>query len=874
MIRRLALIAACAALPLHAQLVLWQHPLPHPQGVPTFAASLAATPDDSAVFVAGHAYLPGTQDSSSLALAKLGATDGAATWSRTHPGPLPRGPHSMALDARGDVFVTGHSIAVGEYVHLVTAKYSGVNGGPLWTYRHPVTPAGGGFGEAVALDSAGNPFVAGTSYDPQAGMHMSALFHHDAMNGTVRWARIGTYRQATAIGVDRRDDVYVAHFDGSPTSGTSLVKYDGASGIVLWERRGLPGSQQASLSVTASGDVYIASTGPDGVMVTRIWSSDGLIAWQRTFGGADAGPNPQLAVDGGGQLVVASSIRGSDGRSRIDVRKLDPWTGTSLWEQVHGETGVDAQVSAVTFDQHGHVVVTGAAGWAAILTLKFSASDGSFVWRHTHAGTSNTAGVAVVTRGETAYVLGTSRPSAQGNQEGMLAIAFDNDSPAPFEIGSKSFVPPSTWIVSDALVPGGFTREVAVAVSGGEWSAGCSGTFTTAPGVLAPGQAVCVRHVSGALPNQRTRTTLNLAGVIGRFQTFTAPGSGSVAASPSSLGFGRVWLHHTSPSQPVVLSNTGAEPVTVHEVLAFGEYSATHDCGLLAPGASCTAHVAFTPRVSGTLPDTLQFLTTAGVTIVSIIGTGERSLAPHYYASILGRSADPEGAAFWDGESLRIFIYAQSSSNEPWYVLAGMFFASPEYAARQRSAADFLGDLYRTFFNRPADAGGVAYWSGEIAAGLPREVVLKSFMFSPEFAAFTRGMFGDNKARMEVEVIMDFYRGLLARLPDNAGLAYWLGRFRIAQCSGATAVNAEVEAISSEFLASAEYAARQRDSSQRVSDLYNAFLRRGGDVAGFRFWRDGLAAGTITPDAARRSFMTSPEFQQRVARVVAEGCQG
>jgi len=145
-------------------------------------------------------------------------------------------------------------------------------------------------------------------------------------------------------------------------------------------------------------------------------------------------------------------------------------------------------------------------------------------------------------------------------------------------------------------------------------------------------------------------------------------------------------------------------------------------------------------------------------------------------------------------------------------------------------------------------------------------------MFSPEFANFTAALFGNTAARAEVDVVMDFYRGLLARLPDNGGFTFWVGRFRTAQCQGGNAVNAEAEAISSAFIQSAEYAARARTNAQYVGDLYNAFLRRGGDLGGVQFWINELNSGARTREQVRQAFVQSAEFQTRVGAVIAQGC--
>src|SRR5436189_4319730 len=95
---------------------------------------------------------------------------------------------------------------------------------------------------------------------------------------------------------------------------------------------------------------------------------------------------------------------------------------------------------------------------------------------------------------------------------------------------------------------------------------------------------------------------------------------------------------------------------------------------------------------------------------------------------------------------------------------------------------------------------------------------------------------GATPARAEIDMLMDFYRGLLGRLPDPAGYTYWLQRFRAAQCIGPDAVRLEANAISAAYITALEYASRNRTNAQFVGDLYIAFLRRGGDLPGVQFW--------------------------------------
>jgi hypothetical protein len=246
------------------------------------------------------------------------------------------------------------------------------------------------------------------------------------------------------------------------------------------------------------------------------------------------------------------------------------------------------------------------------------------------------------------------------------------------------------------------------------------------------------------------------------------------------------------------------------------------------------------------------------------------SLVPHFYRTILRREPDAGGGAFWEGELARVTGMGASAS-EVWFAMTSAFFASAEYAALHRDDVGFVTDLYASFLDRAADSSGMAYWTSLLAQGMPRDVIAAALMFSPEFAAMTGS--GAKSARVETDVVLDFYRGLLARLPDSGGFSHWLTNFRSAQCQGAAAVSAQADAISAAFANGAEAAARGRTNAQYVADLYNAFLRRGGDLAGVRHWIQQLDRG-VPRDEVRRAFLASPEFSARVQAVASAGCAG
>ena len=135
----------------------------------------------------------------------------------------------------------------------------------------------------------------------------------------------------------------------------------------------------------------------------------------------------------------------------------------------------------------------------------------------------------------------------------------------------------------------------------------------------------------------------------------------------------------------------------------------------------------------------------AGSTCGGFVATNG-DLVERYYAAILRRASDVAGKAYWIGEADRLCALA-ADPKETFFVLANTFYNSPEYLAFNRDDNAFVTDLYITFLGRLPDAGGLAYWRGQIAGGMPRNLVVSSFLFSPEYSATMNGVFPGKSAR-------------------------------------------------------------------------------------------------------------------------------
>ncbi len=476
------------------------------------------------------------------------------------------------------------------------------------------------------------------------------------------------------------------------------------------------------------------------------------------------------------------------------------------------------------------------------------------------------------------------------NGQGQLGIGSTTSTPAPAQVqgltsgvqqvttgsayhacalqnnGLKCWGYNNTGQLGNPAAGGGTTTPMPVpALASGVFSVTAGGLHTCA--VAITGLYCWGSNASGQL-GIGSNTDAGQPQFVFVFPTIAA----SLSTSAGAIDFGGQSMNTTAPAQSITISNTGSASASITGITTSTYFTTSSTCGSsLAAGASCTLTISFTPTVVGAVTGSVVMQTSAGAVTIDLKGVGEHSLVTHYYQAILRRSPDSSGQTYWNTEAQHLQSLGVDV-NETWYAMAMSFFSSVEYIGLNRDDNGYVTDLYNTFFNRPPDAAGLAYWTGQLAQGMPREVLLASFMFSNEFVSFTQGIFGTSSVRAEITTVVDFYRGILGRVPDDGGFAAWLATFRSAQCQGAGAVYSQVDSISGSFLNSAEYLGRNRTNAQFVGDVYNAFLRRGGDLAGVQFWISQLATNAATREQVRQQFLASPEFSARVSAIIQQGC--
>lgn len=121
--------------------------------------------------------------------------------------------------------------------------------------------------------------------------------------------------------------------------------------------------------------------------------------------------------------------------------------------------------------------------------------------------------------------------------------------------------------------------------------------------------------------------TLSLTDSAGT-QTAALSGTGAAGAtdglSPTTLGFAPQQVYTTSFTQPVTLTNTGDNPLTLIAVqVTAGNFTVANGCGVSLNGhSSCVIAVALSPMVVGPISGVLQVFDQFQTQTVTLSGTG------------------------------------------------------------------------------------------------------------------------------------------------------------------------------------------------------------------------------------------------------------
>jgi hypothetical protein len=353
----------------------------------------------------------------------------------------------------GNVIVSGYSTGRTTGPDAFTISYNG-EGLQNWSVRYDGPAHLGDYATAVAVNNAGNAFVAGYGYRGMQVKHADyATLKYDG-SGKLLWdAQYDDRRNGNdeirAIAVDGAGFVYVTGRSEDSLSKNDLkhydyytIKYNPNTGKVEWAQRYDNSSvlnaadEATALAVDQAGNVYVTGRSYGGTtgfdFVTIKYNSSGAQQWVKRYNTSNNGDDEAsaIALDAGGNIYVTGRSQGSGTSFDYLTIKYDS-SGTPVWQARYNNPDVNGidEAAAIAVDTSFNTYVTGRSQGIGTgydyVTIKYDLG-GTEQWVRRYDnninGNDEATALALDAAGNV-YVTGRSQGSATGLD--YLTIRYD-----------------------------------------------------------------------------------------------------------------------------------------------------------------------------------------------------------------------------------------------------------------------------------------------------------------------------------------------------------------------------------------------------------------------------------------------------------------
>ena len=365
---------------------------------------------DGNVYVTGISNsIPANEDFCTIKYNKFGTQ----LWIARYNGPKNYNDRSntIAVDAFGNVYVTGWSSGAGDAADdYCTIKYS-PDGTELWVARYNGSVNNWDRSHDLAVDNDGNVYVTGFSVhivDPvRSSGEDFVTFKYDT-DGQKIWQANYDWNistdQALAMTIDGAGNVYVTGKVNAPAYHWATIKYN-SSGQQEWvtEYKGdvtNNSHEPIDIALDEAGNVYVSgfSSNIDNNkdFCTIKYNPSGVEQWVKIYNGpGNRNDIPtSFAVDASGNIYVTGISIGVDTKEDYCTIKYNT-AGNEEWIVRHnGTLGGPDEVNSIALDKDGNIYITGTSivnvtSLNDIVTIKYD-DKGNKIWQTEFNGPSYT----------------------------------------------------------------------------------------------------------------------------------------------------------------------------------------------------------------------------------------------------------------------------------------------------------------------------------------------------------------------------------------------------------------------------------------------------------------------------------------------------
>ncbi|HMS34181.1 MAG TPA: SBBP repeat-containing protein [Ignavibacteria bacterium] len=298
---------------------------------------------------------------------------------------------SVKVDNLGNVYSGGYYGSIGNY-NFILIKYNS-SGSQQWVSEFDGLGHKDDYANDMALDAFGNIYLTGTTIPGVLYEDYATVKFNNA--GIQQWVRThnGSMNRsdlATCISLDDSGNVCVSGVTTEISTGGdyTTIKYN-SSGIQLWiQRYNGPissGDRAECIATDLSGNVYVSGrsrgSGTSDDFATVKYNSSGVPQWVKRFNGAESNNDRAIAMTlDDSSNVYVTGYTGSFATFNDIVSLKYSTLGIQLWTQIHNGplNGFDFPTDIAT-DNSGGIYITGSESNKAgfdynFVTIKYSPS--------------------------------------------------------------------------------------------------------------------------------------------------------------------------------------------------------------------------------------------------------------------------------------------------------------------------------------------------------------------------------------------------------------------------------------------------------------------------------------------------------------------